>query len=118
MDPRLGAWYFEDLAHTAATTGEQMGTHGGTARPEGFARGFAQGSKARCGRQDSSQGGPLASCESAEDNTYSHTRTCTPPPRSAILSLIPTQLSGCPGLPRDQEQRRRLGKQVSKGEDH
>lgn len=59
---------------------EQMGTHGGTARPEGFARGFAQGSKARCGRQDSSPGVPLASCESAEDNTLSHTRTGTPSP--------------------------------------
>lgn len=118
--PERAAWTlawargtFGDLAHTAATTEEQMGTHGGTARPEGFARGFAQGSKARCGRQDSSrQGGPLASCESAEDNTYSHTRTCTPPPRSAILSLIPTQLSGCSGLPRYVGRRRRLGKQT------
>lgn len=107
MDPRLGAWYFGDLAHTAATRG-QMGTHGGTARPEGFARGFAQGSKARCGRQDSSQGVPLASCESAEDSTHSHTRSRTPPPRSAILSLIPTQRSGYSGLPKDMGRRRRL----------
>lgn len=80
MDPRLGAWYFGRLGTHRRHRREQMGTHGGTARPEGFARGFAQGSKARCGRQDSSQGVPLASCESAEDNTHSHTRTRTPLP--------------------------------------
>lgn len=58
----------------------QMGTHGGTARPEGFARGFAQGSKARCGRQDSFGQGCRSPHANRRRTTHSLTHAHAPLP--------------------------------------
>lgn len=101
MDPRLGAWYFGDLAHTAATTGSKWGpTAGQRVRKDSrevSPKEARQGAAARILRQG---------CRSPHANrrrtTHSLTHAQAPlPPRSAILSLIPTERSGCSGLPKD-----------------
>lgn len=111
MDPRLGAWYFGDLAHTAATTEGKWGpTAGQRVRKDSREVSPKEARQGAAARIPLARGAARLMRIGGGQHTLSHTHT-HPSPRSAILSLIPTQRSGCSGLPKVVGRGRRLGKQ-------